>query len=326
MAGARGGLGAVAARNWLVWYLVVPVALWVLVRIFGLDSGFPLVALMAFTPYVAIAALLVVGIAIALENWVAAATATLVALLLAAAVLPRALGDGTVDAAGRETVGVLSVNAHFGTADAAATLALVERREPDVLSLQELTPSFARKLEAGGIGRLLPHEVLETAPKASGTGIYSALPLRRLGGAGRFAFRMPRARAEMPGGGALRIVAVHPMIPTRSGIGDWEAALASLPAGGRGAPWLLAGDFNATLDQAELRRVLDRGYRDAGAVAGKGLEPTWPFGDSRYELPPVTLDHVLADRRLGIVSYAVEDALPGTDHLPVHAELALPRR
>lgn len=314
---------ASARRNWLVWVLVVPVALWALVRIAGLDSGFPLVALMAFTPYAAVAALLVAGVAVALENWVAGAVSALVTLALAAAVLPRAIGDGTVDAAGRETVSVLSINAHFGTANAKATLALLERRQPDLLSLQELTPSFARELQRGGVDRLLPHQVLETAPMASGTGIYSTLPLRQIGGAGRFVFRMPRARAELPGGGSLRIAAVHPMVPSRSGIGDWRGALASLPAAGEGSPWLLAGDFNATLDQAEFRDLVERGYRDAAAVAGKGLEPTWPYGDSRYELPPVTLDHILADRRLDVVSFAVEDALAGTDHRPVYAELAL---
>ncbi len=38
----------------------------------------------------------------------------------------------------------------------------------------------------------------------------------------------------------------------------------------------LVGDFNATLDQAALRDVVARGYRDAADVAGKGLEPTFP--------------------------------------------------
>jgi endonuclease/exonuclease/phosphatase family metal-dependent hydrolase len=70
--------------------------------------------------------------------------------------------------------------------------------------------------------------------------------------------------------------------------------------------------------------VVDRGYRDAGEVAGEGLEPTWP--NAGHSLPPViTIDHVLADERLGVVDYEVDD-LPGSDHRPVWAELALPRR
>lgn len=84
---------------------------------------------------------------------------------------------------------------------------------------------------------------------------------------------------------------------------------------------MLIGDFNATLDHSQLRELLDRGYRDAGDVAGKGLEPTWPNNGSLG--PLITIDHVLADRRLGIVKYGVGD-LPGSDHRPVWAELALP--
>jgi endonuclease/exonuclease/phosphatase family metal-dependent hydrolase len=84
---------------------------------------------------------------------------------------------------------------------------------------------------------------------------------------------------------------------------------------------VLLGDFNATLDHSKLREALDRGYRDAAAVAGEGLEPTWPDDGSLG--PVITIDHVLADERLGIVDYEVE-GLPGSDHRPVWAELALP--
>jgi len=41
--------------------------------------------------------------------------------------------------------------------------------------------------------------------------------------------------------------------------------------------------------------------------------------------PPVTIDHVLADERLGISDYSVED-LPGSDHRAVFAALVVPPR
>jgi len=37
----------------------------------------------------------------------------------------------------------------------------------------------------------------------------------------------------------------------------------------------------------------------------------------------MTIDHVLADRRLGVVEYGVDD-LRGSDHRAIHARLALP--
>jgi endonuclease/exonuclease/phosphatase (EEP) superfamily protein YafD len=312
-----------AWRYWWIWIAVVPVALWTALRLLGIDSGFPLAAMMPFTPYVAVAALLVAGVAAALGNWAATAVATAATLCLAAVVLPRAIGDGTVSAAGHETLGVLASNVLRGSADPDAVVALVERFHPDLLSVEELTPKFARELDKAGLGRLLPNKLIEVRKGSAGAGLYSRLPLRALPGADRFFFRMPRAELTLPDGRLVRVVGIHPYPPQPNNVDEWEAALRSLPSAGSGVPWVLAGDFNATFDQSQFRDLVDRGYRDAGAVAGKGLEPTFPR--QGHLIPPITIDHVLADRRLGIVEYSVED-MPGSDHRSIHAELALPRR
>ncbi|MDX6654568.1 MAG: hypothetical protein QOH18_1278 [Solirubrobacterales bacterium] len=94
--------------------------------------------------------------------------------------------------------------------------------------------------------------------------------------------------------------------------GEWEEVLSTLPPGDHGTPWLLAGDFNATFDQAPFRELVGRGYRDAGEVAGKGLDATFP-ADGSLLPPPITIDHILADERFGIVEYEVEP-LPDSDH------------
>ena len=299
-------------------------AAWALVRLFGLDRGVPLVPLMAFTPYAVAASLLVAGVALALRNWAAAAVAGLAMLCLGLAVLPRAIGDGTVDPAGRETLSVLSANIYRGKADPEALVALVDRYDVDLLAVQELTPRFARELRRAGIDRRLPNAIVEVRKGAAGGGLYSRLPLRPLATDTPSFFRQPRGILRLPDGQRLRLVDVHPLTPGRTGIDVWEDSLGDLPATGEGVPWVLLGDFNATLDHSRLREVIDRGYRDAGALAGEGLEPTWP--NQGHSLPPViTIDHVLADRRLDLVEYGVED-LPGSDHRSIHAELALPER
>ena len=71
-----------------------------------------------------------------------------------------------------------------------------------------------------------------------------------------------------------------------------------------------------------MREVVDRGYRDAGEVTGRGLIGTWP--DVRGVPPLIAIDHVLADQRLGIADYATED-LPGSDHQAIRATVFLPR-
>jgi endonuclease/exonuclease/phosphatase (EEP) superfamily protein YafD len=310
-----------ARRCWLIWAGVAPVALWAIVRSFGLESGGPLTSLMWFTPSAAIAALLVAGVAVAFRNWAAATVATVATVCLAAAVLPRAVGSETESPAGHETLTVLSANVELGGADPSALMALVERYHPDLLSVQELTPSFAGKLRRAGIDRRLPHSVLMARPDGHGGGLYARFPLTPLLHQTHFLFQMPRAAIVLPDGRRLRLVAVHPQPPSMS-FDRWREALGSLPATGSGTPWVLAGDFNATFDQAEFRDVVDGGYHDAGEATGKGLEPTWPSGEV-FPWGLMTIDHVLADRRLGVADYGV-DGLPGSDHRAIHAELVLP--
>jgi endonuclease/exonuclease/phosphatase (EEP) superfamily protein YafD len=310
-----------AGRCWLIWVAAVPIALWALVRAFGLEDGNLLTTAMFFTPHVAIAALLVAGVAVAVRNWAAATVVTVAAAYLAVAVLPRTIGGEAVRATGHETLTVLSANVYLGSADPAALVELVDRHQPDLLSVQELTPSFARDLRRAGIGRRLPQSVLMAQPGGHGGGIYARHRLAPLPHQTRFLFRMPRAAMVLRDGRRLRVVAVHPQPPNMS-VDRWREALESLPAPGTGSPWVLVGDFNATFDQAEFRDLVDRGYSDAGDATGQGLEPTWP-GPDEFPWGLMTIDHVLADRRLEVADYGVED-LPGSDHRAVHARLVLP--
>ena len=217
----------------------------------------------------------VAGVAVALRNWAAAAVAAIAAACLAAAVLPRAIGTERPSAAGHETLTVLSANVYLGDADADALVALVDRYRPDLLSVQELTPSFARRLRRAGIGRRLPESVLMPRPRARGTRALRPPPADP--DSRTEAVPLPDATRDdrPPGRRTLRLVAVHPQPPIMS-FDRWREALDSLPAPGGGIPWVLAGDFNATFDQAEFRDLVDAGYRDAGDATGKGLEPTWP--------------------------------------------------
>jgi endonuclease/exonuclease/phosphatase family metal-dependent hydrolase len=56
-------------------------------------------------------------------------------------------------------------------------------------------------------------------------------------------------------------------------------------------------------------------------VVGHGLQPSWPYDAQR--LPKVTIDHVLADRRIGVRASEVFPN-PGSDHRAVFAALVLP--
>ncbi|MBW3607812.1 MAG: endonuclease/exonuclease/phosphatase family protein [Actinobacteria bacterium] len=311
-----GVVAAVVAAPWV---------LWAVLRTFGLERGHPLVALLAFSPYAAALAPLPIVVALLLRRRLTAAVAAVAALALVAAVLPRALpGAQRAQSDGRgETLVVMTANLRFGSGDPAAVVRLVREHDVDVLSLQELTPDALRRLDAAGAAELLPGRAVRPDVRSSGLGLMARAPLR--GVPPRPA--SPRTRLEAllspDDGPALRLVAVHPLPPvSRVNTRAWRTALRQLPdprAGG--VPRVLLGDFNATLDHHEMRRLLGRGYLDAADVTGDGLKPTWPTTGGR---PPITIDHVLFPRPIKVARVTLH-TVPGSDHRAVIAELVLPR-
>jgi endonuclease/exonuclease/phosphatase family metal-dependent hydrolase len=190
------------------------------------------------------------------------------------------------------------------------------------LSLQELTPAEMDALDAAGIGAELPFRVLQPATRSFGSGLLSRYPLQPLSLGGPLADKMPSASLSLPSGQQVEIVAVHVASPVRGARTQaWQRELAGLPEGGWSSQLrVLAGDFNATLDHAALRQLLNRGYQDAAAEVGRGLRATWP---AAYWLSPqVTIDHVLVDRRCVVEQYQVFD-IPGSDHHAVFADFFL---
>jgi endonuclease/exonuclease/phosphatase (EEP) superfamily protein YafD len=304
-------------RRVVAWVLVGLCAGWVVLRVLGLERGYPLVPLVAFTPFVAGAAVVLVVVAALLRQ----RTAAVLAVVLVGMVAPRALG-GPSEADGPE-LRVLSVNMHFGTGSVEELMALVRRKRPDVLSVQELTPPLARELEAAGLGELMPEQVLEPGGRGAGIGLYSRVPLTVASAPGERRNPLVIAGVAVEGAPPVEVAAVHPPPPIRRVLWAWRGDLRALPpATPGGALRILAGDFNATLDHAELRRLLGTGYVDAADEVGAGLKGTWPRG--RRFPPPVAIDHVLADSRIGVRAFSVP-TITGTDHRAVLAELVLPR-
>jgi endonuclease/exonuclease/phosphatase family metal-dependent hydrolase len=73
--------------------------------------------------------------------------------------------------------------------------------------------------------------------------------------------------------------------------------------------------------QALVEIAAAQGVDVLGALTGDGSVPRWP--NNRGCPPLITIDHVLADGRLGISDYGVED-LPGSDHRAIWARVFLP--
>ena len=309
----------------VAWTAATLWAAWAFVRLLGLEWGFPLIQLVAFTPLVALASVVPIAIAVGLRRWGAAALATLAAIALAFSVLPRAFGGPTdpEDAPG-PTLRVLAANMKVGKADPAELVELVEELDADVLAVEELTPALAGDLRDAGLERRMRGRMLgAVAPGSFGVGLYARTELTdgAVVGALPGGFPLVSGSLELAGAAPVRVYAVHTQPPTPEWGADWDDDLRALPAAEEGQLQILMGDFNATLDHDEFRDLLDRGYDDVAETLGDGLTPTWP--EQRRFPPLVTIDHVLADERIGIRDYSTH-TIARSDHRAVYAELVLP--
>jgi endonuclease/exonuclease/phosphatase (EEP) superfamily protein YafD len=314
----------VAVPAVVVWLLVAPVAVWAAVRTLGLERGSFLIQVTAFTPYVAaVSAMPLVVALLARERW-AAVVAGLACLALAFGVLPRAFGNPSAGTSAEARLIVMSVNLRLGQADAASIVDLVRGHDVDVLTLQEFTTAAQEALDAAGLSTVAPFGERRPADGAAGSAVYSREPVTNAGVTqGYWSYQ---ARAVLhPGGSAVTVESVHPPPPvSRAGPGWTQALREQTPAGEPGTR-VLAGDFNATLDHAELRRLVYTGYRDAASAVGAGLVPTWPYYGPRTPVTPkVTIDHILVSGAIRVGDF-VAVTVPGTDHRAIIAALYIGR-
>lgn len=298
---ARTLIAAAVAAPWLIWAVV---------RGAGLELPYPMAPALAFTPYVALTALVPVVVAALLRRWQVAVVALVAGVALAGYVLPRGVQfREPASAASGTTLTVMSVNVLVGTADPATVMRIAEEHKVDVVSLQESRPMWLARFDAEGAAERFPHRAVAPVDVA----LLSTRPLRPTG--------QPAEADLVAGSTTVRVTAIHPRPPvSRDSWRSWRDELDALPATGGATRRILAGDFNATLDHPELRGVLARGYRDAAATIGDGWRPTWPAG--RRFPPEITIDHVLADARIGVASYSVR-TVPGSDHRAVVARLVI---
>ncbi|MFG1988867.1 endonuclease/exonuclease/phosphatase family protein [Actinoplanes sp. NPDC048988] len=314
-------------RTVLLTLLTVPGLLWAVFRSLGWEPGY-VVMVMAFTPYVAAWALVPLIAALIARKWLIAAVAALAAILLGAAVLPRAVPGSSAPAGVPLTV--MTVNMFIGQADPASVVRLVREHDVAVLAVQEFTPRAAEGLAAAGLGDLLPYQALADEVGTTGSGLYSRYPMtgqgsRRFHGDNLQPGNMQAyATIQPPGAGAVTVESAHPLAPySKEALPSWKADLEQEPRpSGNGTPRILLGDFNSTLDHAPLRDLISGGYRDAADTVGKGLIATWGPYDGK-PIPPVTLDHVLVDERIGVRDVEVH-RVTGSDHRSVIASVTVP--
>jgi endonuclease/exonuclease/phosphatase (EEP) superfamily protein YafD len=316
----------------LEWAVAGALTGWAAVRLTGADRlSFAetwTVPAISFTPQVAAGAW---AGALMLRGKAPAATAAVAAAALTATVLPRTIPSRQPAATG-PVLRVLTANLLAGRAVAAEVVELAARKRADVLFVQELTEAAVTSLQQAGLTDLLTHQVLQPIPRGSaGTAIYARYPLSAGPAIAPGSAARCTARLDFPSGQYAELICVHPKPPrppwppygparSPSAAARWRTQLSALLPPGDG-PHILAGDFNATLDHAQFRRLLRLGYADTARQVGNGLELTWGLRPGRRPAL-LAIDHVLADRRCAVLATSAH-RLTGSDHRALYAELRL---
>ena len=203
---------------------------------------------------------------------------------------PQASGD---------TYHLMTLNCRYGKASADAIIAAVRERHIDVLALQELSTDLIKRLERGGLHRILPYRQLGTPREKTDNGGFNGIWSRTKPKRGTHGIVSIPA-ADVPGimlqtddGTTVAFASAHTKSPMR-GCREWSDGIRSLSAlvpmprksvsagtgraeratgskGGRdgGSAYpdvdiaVLMGDLNADIDHASFRELLRSGFRDA---------------------------------------------------------------
>lgn len=250
------------------------------------------------------------------------------------------LGLGRRPASGRPTIRVMELNADGPPGDLSRTLAAIKEYQPQIVVIPECgarlsevllhLPGFHFHAAITSICFLSQGEILdwiERDPRhdiwqEGGSGVIVRVIVKTSAGPMRMGLvhlETPRKAleayfdlSEIPKQGpATRANAQQREKESRLA-SDWMKAGPSMPT-------IIAGDFNLPIESAIYRRYWS-GYQNAFSQSGFGSGYT-----KHTRLVGVRIDHILSSKDVvPIRSFVGKDV--GSDHLPLIADLVLPRR
>jgi endonuclease/exonuclease/phosphatase (EEP) superfamily protein YafD len=258
----------------------------------------------------------------------AAAVALLAALLGFSWVAPLFLG-ARPSADDRAEIVIMAQNLEYGDAELIAERALAAR--VDLLVITDAPMQAVLQLRSSAMASQLPYSAGIREWGHEGSVVLSRYPLTDVarisdGGDSRV------VTVHTPQLGDIDLLALHPTPPYQKGgwTADYERITTYLrdhypAAAAARSPAIIAGDLNATLDHAPIRRMRAIGFADAADQLNLGFQPTWPAPGSvrRFGLPVpplVQIDHVMTSSALVATSLTTFHS-EGTDHLGLLAKV-----
>jgi endonuclease/exonuclease/phosphatase (EEP) superfamily protein YafD len=221
-------------------------------------------------------------------------------------------------------VDLLTINIERDSSHAGAIAERVLELDPDLLLIQEYTPSTRDACLKVGLVGAYPHVWEDATEGWFGCAVLSRFPI--MGSEVREIGERPMGVVVLQvAGQRVTVVNVHVQAPIYPrDIVPWNAAfddLTSLAEATEG-PVIMAGDWNATGTHPPMRDLLRSGtLRDAHRNLRRWLPRTWPTG-KRYP-PLLCLDHVLVSPTIEVLG-ASEVTVEGTDHRALLVGLRMP--
>ncbi|MGZ8180295.1 endonuclease/exonuclease/phosphatase family protein [Williamsia sp. SKLECPSW1] len=276
-------------------------------------------ALAAGVPIAVVGAVVALVIALIARRWILAGIGVVVVAAGVWTQLPLWVAD---TAPSGDRITLVQSNIKLGAGDVDGLARIVADQDATVVTLDEVTPAAAERIESSALRTLMPYRYVVPGTGGVGSAILSRHPLRDTTLLDGYALNSLRATVELPGVGDTVVYAMHPIPPYPYDSARWvremEMTRSELRSQ-RGARVLVGGDFNATWDHRQFRDLLQDGYADATEMAGQRWLPTYP-ADEWYG-PLIGIDHVVARGFVATGVHTVDVAR--SDHRALVASLAV---
>jgi len=295
----------------VAWLAVAFVGLVTLTQALGWAGTRIIAVIQSLTPYLAMALVPVVLVALWRRQMTLVTTACAIGFGVSVLATPLAVPDTQPPAAANSTgLSVASLNLWYENSEIDAVADVLAEIDVDVIVLSEFTSKHQLTLEASPLVREYPYRSERTRRGAAGIGIWSRFPIVERGDLLTYNSSIDLTVAGPDGD--VRVVAMHMPTPIID-FDAWRSDLDTAAEIGRTTddPTLLIGDLNSSYWHPDFRRLLDAGFVDANDAVGSGFSTSWP---TDWWIPPfVRLDHALTVG--GLVSIDVDDLdVPGSDH------------
>lgn len=245
--------------------------------------------------------------------------------------LQRGFGGDTLPAATDTSIRVLTWNTAGDEVSADEVAGQILERGADIVALPETTEEVGEQIAVSLRDQGHPmwvHHVqfqpdVVDGPKSWHTtvlvspdlGEYSVIPSSEDGSNNTGSVPSVVLMPVDANAGGPAIVAVHAVAPRMEDMAQWQSDLRWIADQCPTGDFILAGDFNATIDHMAGLGVDggDMGYcRDAASRTGNGYSGTWP--SSLPALLSTPIDHVMASPNWVPTGSVVIDDATGSDH------------